>query len=389
MKISLWRAALTAVFVFSVGCANAPKQAPVQPVEQAASEHHHDDHGMQARDTASSVDGIDESREASYVHGGKFNYNPQVSPVTPAADVDQNLVQNHQQKVFNNETPNLVVTKKQNYHYQPNVDDIVARHTFVLMDAAKTLGHHVAFFQSRHQHHVVLKLKYDFSGAGLSAADRRSVQAGAAVFQNVMLKTKPKTGFFAVQVAPGTSFELMTIATGNTRKFKGIFTDGIIGLTQGASRLTKSMFDVVVEVEAIHHFNRMYVSETANDLQYMVFKEGSAPNSYLLVHLINGKVKNVVTRQEQDLNLEQALIATSDNVSIKDGTIVRITNRTPLQFLAPADQVSTAVLRSGFEESSVENGSNLNFEVKSQIYRRAIGFDSSQQGARDAFLNGN
>lgn len=343
-----------------------------------------------ARLTASSVDGVDETREASYAHGGHFNYNAKVAPVTPAADVDPELVRRHQEKIFNNQTPDLVITKQHNYHYQPNVDDIVARHTFVLMDASKTVGHHVAFFQSRHQHHVVLKLKYDFSGSGLSAADKKSVQGGQIAFTNTILKTAPKTGFYAVQVAPGTNFELMTIATGNTRKFKGIFTDGIIGITPGATRLTKSMFDVVVEVEAIHHFNRMYVSENENDLQYMAFKNnGGEPNSYVLVHLINGKLKQVVTRQEQDLNIEQALLATADNANLLDGTIVKIAGRAPAQLLAASDKVSSTILRTGFDETGALNNTPVNFNVVSQTYKRPIGFDGSQAAARDAFLNGN
>lgn len=341
------------------------------------------------RVTASSVDGVDEAREASYAHGGKYNYNAKVAPVTPVADVDPSLVSKIQQRTRNSQNPDLVITGGgHTYHYQPNADDIVARHTFVLMDAARTVGHHVAFFQSRHQHHVVLKLKYDFSGNGLAAGtEKNAVKAGQTIFNNTILKTKPKTGFFAVQVAPGTNFELMTIATGNTRKFKGIFTDGIIGITPNAARLNPSApFDVVVEVEAVNHFNRMFVSEDEKDLQYMAFKNnGGTPGSYVLVHLINGKLKPAATRQEQDLNIEQALIATSANTALPDGTIVKINGRTAAQLLNPNDKVDTAILRTGFDEAGALNNSAVGFSVVSQTYKRAIGFDGSQEKARQDF----
>lgn len=343
------------------------------------------------RVTASSVDGVDEAREASYAHGGKYNYNAKVAPVPAPADVDPGLVGKIQQRTKNSQSPDLVITGGAHaYHYQPNADDIVARHTFVLMDAAKTVGHHVAFFQSRHQHHVVLKLKYDFSGNGLAAGtEKNAVKAGQTIFNNTILKTKPKSGFFAVQVAPGTNFELMTIATGNTRKFKGIFTDGIIGISPTAARLNPSApFDVVVEVEAINHFNRMFVSEDEKDLQYMAFKNnGGAPGSYVLVHLINGKLKPAATRQEQDLNIEQALIATSANTALPDGTIVKINGRTAAQLLNPNDKIETIILRTGFDEAGALNNSAVGFNVVSQTYKRAIGIDLGQPKARTDFVN--
>lgn len=345
----------------------------------------------QDRTTASSVDGIKESREASYAHGGNYNFNPKVGPVVPVEDVDATLAQRQQQKIKNLQTPDLVITKKQHYHYQPNVDDIVARHTFVLMDTSRTLGHHVAFFQSRHQHHVVLKLKYDFSGKGLSPVDQKSVLAGQAIFNNTILKSTPKSGFYSVQVAPGTNFELMTIATGNTRKFKGIFTDGIVGLSPLGARFSdpkKAAFDVIVEVEAVHHFNRMFASEDELDLQYMVFKnKGADANSYVMVHLINGKLKKEVTGTVQDLNIEQALIVKSANTNILEGTIVKINGRTPTQLLRPTDKIQSVILRTGFDEDGTLNNTVLDFEVGSQIYNRSIGIDPDQRKILDTFIN--
>ncbi|MBY0451635.1 MAG: hypothetical protein K2P92_01285, partial [Bdellovibrionaceae bacterium] len=106
---------------------------------------------------------------------------------------------------------------------------------------------------------------------------------------------------------------------------------------------------------------------------------------YVLVHLINGKLKPAATRQEQDLNIEQALIATSANTALPDGTIVKINGRTAAQLLNPNDKVDTAILRTGFDEAGALNNSAVGFSVVSQTYKRAIGFDGSQEKARQDF----
>lgn len=331
-------------------------------------------------------------RRESYNHGGQHNFNSATPLGTKVIETTQK--EDFKRDLSTFKDPRAV---SENYEYQTNREDILARHTFVLAGADRKLGHHVAFFESRHQHHALVKLDFDFTGTGLKpeAINPKDLAAGKTLFETKILKegsgapTLPKGEYYAVQVSPlNPEFELVTIPTGITQKFLGSFST-----INGAGKVTRfnpKGADVIVRITGVYHFSRLYTSETADDLQYMIFSanDPKEKSRVILAHLIRGNLPEAsnggTTNVEQMLEAE---ILSPRPFAFSDGAVLQIQNHSSVELLQPDSEVD-AVLTKGGATPPPNATQNLKLKIKRDVYNRQFGIDPSQEAVRERLRNG-
>lgn len=324
-----------------------------------------------------------------YAHKGSHNFDPGTPKGTTV--VDTNDKDKFRAALSTFKDPKAV---SENYEYQVNREDVVARHTFVLAGADRKLGHHVAFFESRHQHHALVKLEFDFTGAGLKpgAVNPADLKAGRTLFETKILKegtagspALPPNQYYAVQVSPlNPEFELITIPTGITRTFLGslatITSDGKV------TRFNAKGADVVVKITGVHHFSRMYVKESASTLQYLAFSANVPGNKAKLVlsHVIQGSL--AVTPDDGSLNMEQMLeaeIVEPAGFDLKEGSIVQFQDRPTYALLQTGDVVEGNFFREGGAEvANTDTTPKIKLKIGKVAYSRRIGIDAGQDAVR-------
>lgn len=332
----------------------------------------------------------------SYAHDGAHNFNPgtakgiTIVDTTDKAGFKKALA-----------SPKFVASKavSENYEYETNREDILARHTFVLAGADRKLGHHVAFFESRHQHHALVKLELDFTGAtkvpGLAAGlpKAANLKAGKALFEAKILKegtpgvpALPPGSYYAVQVSPKSpEFELVSLPTGVTASFLG----SLATITsEGAVTRFVDEGDVVVKITGIHHFSRMYTGESPSALQYMAFSANEPGNlaKVVLTHLIMGTLQSA---PEGFLNVEhmiEAEIVEPAGFAIKEGAILQFEDRPTYALLQPGDVVEGFYYPKGTSDrQTVGSTQKVKFKVGKVAYERPIGIDGGQKKIREKF----
>lgn len=245
------------------------------------------------------------------------------------------------------------------YEYTPNAEDIIARHSFIMLGSEKKIGYHVSFFESRHQHQVILKMNFTQGNKPL----------------DIKKLPNPKNGFISATVAAGNDFPLFTIGTKKTTKFPVTFFDGIIGGAPGNAVATAP---TTLTVEQIYHFNRMYTVDTPEGAQYMAFKnDPKKPNEYILAHMIQG------LRENNGPNYEQIVIANVDGgMAIDDGSILVLKNQDDENPIQNGQKLSGAYFRKGFNEKFEDMKTMINFTVAKQIHNREVPIDAGQPAAK-------
>ncbi len=324
-----------------------------------------------------------------YVHGGSHNFHPGTSH-GPIA-IDTNDKTKFQTDLSTFKDPKAA---SENYEYQTNREDILARHTFVLAGADRSLGHHVAFFESRHQHHAIVKLEFDFVGADVKKGVIKpaDLKAGQTLFETKILKegqqgvaTLPKGQAYTVQVSPlNPEFELVTIPTGITRTFLGSL--ATIDEKGKVTRFNAKGSDVVVKVKNVFHFSRMYLKEFPRDLQYMTFSANAPENKarYVLAHVIQGTLPKAA--KDDALNVEQMVeadLVEPTSAVIKDGSVLKLENRAVDALLKTDETVEAKILRDGTAEGGdVAAAPVVKLKIKKVLFSRVMGIDPSQDAIR-------
>lgn len=247
------------------------------------------------------------------------------------------------------------------YEYTPNEEDIVARHSFILLGNDKKIGYHISFFESRHQHQVIIKMDL--------------VDAKSGKPFDFSKLPKPKNGFISVTVAAGTAFELYTIANGTTKEFPVTFFDGIIG--SGKAIATKP---TNLKVTQIFHFNRMYASERASSSQYMIFKSNNPkkPTEHIAAHMITG------LRDNNEANFEQVLSTTIAGVDVPDGSIITVENPLDTIPLSEQETYKAVFSRLGLDEKAPLPTDIVGITVDTEIHNRPVPIDPGQAAAKKA-----
>lgn len=248
------------------------------------------------------------------------------------------------------------------YEYMPNEEDIVARHSFIMLGADQSIGYHVSFFESRHQHQVILKM------------DFRDAKTGKKFDMSKL--PKPVNGFISATVAAGTAFELYTIANGSTQEFPVTFFDGIIGSGKAVKTNPTNL-----RVEKIYHFNRMFASERAKNSQYMVFKTNNPKNAkeYVMAHVIQG------LREKNLANYEQLVVSTLTSATpIEDGSILVLDGQDDTVPLQLNQTIMADYLRAGFDEKTTVPFETVTLTVNSQTHLRDVPIDAGQKAAKEA-----
>lgn len=319
-----------------------------------------------------------------YNHGGEHNFNA-------ATQHGINILETDNKNTFLTELrskePKDPKAISENYEYKTNQEDILARHTFVLAGDDRKIGHHVAFFESRHQHHAIVRLELDFTGAGLkpgaiSAAD---LKAGKELFENKILKeglgkvpSLPSGEYYAVQVSPlNPEFELVTIPTGLTKTFLGSL--ATITSAGKVTRFNQKGADVLVKITGVHHFSRLYVQESTDKLRYLAFSANASDNKskIILAHLIHGSLKDVGSNGE--LNIEQMLEATvvePSDLEVKDGSVLDFDGRAANAVLKTGEEAEASLLKENGERVSVK------LKIGKTSYFRPLGIDAGQDAIR-------
>ncbi len=288
-------------------------------------------------------------------------------PARAGAALDDQRFENTAKKIYEHGGHFNLNPQSGSYDYEKNDEDIIARHSFMLLGADLSIGHHIAFFESRHQHQVIIKMKLTEKKAGLLKQ-----------FKTV----KPKNGFYSATVAKGTAFELYTLAgegpSGKkTTKFPVKFFDGIIG---AGTEVTAQTIDGDLEVAGIFHFDRLFVSEKSDSRQYIAFKADPLnPKKYILAHVVRGVEKDV-------MNSEQVVAATLSSINgtndIPDGSIL-ILGGGNRPILGATEVFGASFFRKGLAEPSEDSQSQVEMKVDSVIHQRRFGIDPGQQKARD------
>jgi|GEM_PF-4996330 len=342
------------------------------------------------------VAALDDSREKEipYPGDGKFNFNPGMAEGPKPIRV-ANAEQFLEKRIVN--PTEVYPVETNNFKYRVNENDILARHTFVLAGLKKTgeiatagkkiptfeaIGHHVALFESRHQHHGLVKLKFDFSDPEIIGKSIQEMLGRAAGTK------KPVKGpFFAVTVSKeNVSFELVRIPTGTIRRFKGKLVEtNVKGVLLD---VTGQQFDVMVEILELLHFNRMYVNnDKPENLRYIAHPNAADEGkTMILTHLVQGRISEDKTAYnfEQMLQVRQpgGKVSTVPAGSIllmkkKDGA----QDRPAQDLLKPKESGIRAIFtREGTKELINPNASgDVELEVVAEIYKRPIPLDDKEK----------
>lgn len=382
------RVLLLSIVAFLSACGGAEKRAEVSAASEDPDSYLGAFVSRQDREMAAESD----SRER-YAHGGTHNFNPGTARGTSVIDTNDKakFQRDLGTKKF---TPAKAVSE--NYEYETNREDVIARHTFVLAGVDRTLGHHVAFFESRHQHHALVRLEFDFVGKGVAGVKAADLEAGRKRFEADFLKNKPLPAgqFYSVQVSPlNPEFELVTIPTGVTRTFLGSLS--VIDVKNGSrvTRFNDKGADVVVKVAGVYHFSRMYTAESPSDLQYLGFsaRDAADPSRVVLAHVIQGSLASPPPNALNVEHMVEAKIVAPADFRLKDESIIEFSADTrptyallrPQTDREPGEEVEGVVVRDGGQDV-VNKGAaqKVTLRITKLLYDRPIGKDAGQDAVR-------